>query len=708
MHGQPAQQERGNVVRFLRCPILAVVLVLVAGGIFQAMPGDGSDKDLIYSVNRTPEQPFETGRAVKVITSDDIWRKNARTLAEVLAEEPGIFVQQTDYSAGSPIIRGMIGPDILILVDGVKINNATYRLGPNQYLNTIDVNMVERIEIVRGVESVLTSYALGAVINIITKKGPPGGKTQPVGGQLFARYSSADVGLTGHAEVYGNNSKFRYHAGATFRDTGNAHAGGDIGLQKWTGYDMAGGNISFDYFISKDKTLSFDYLGTEHDKVPRTDRLVSGTNRLFTYDPLLMQLGKVAFQDLAKHGFVDSMLLTVSYAKKNEGRQEIKSSTPNVEQFYYDKDGTFGLDLEFSSFIGSSHRMLYGMDFFTDEISSSRKDLTLTTGVFAPKRGQYTDGATYQTLAFYVQDRFEPWRWLSLTPGARLNRYAIDGSEQTSAGTLDLHNSDQDITGSISAIVQPSENFHLIANVSRGFRAPNVDDISVYDDRGSTVEVPNPELKSGKILTYEGGAKFHGYNLDTSAFFFYNSLTDMYQRAPGLFNGLSYLDKNGNGVKDTGEPTIYQRASIGEAMIKGVEFDASYKVHSEVTLFGNYTWTMGNDLTADVPLTRMPPTYGALGARWSGQSKLKPWAELVYHFATAQRRLSPSDITDTRIGANGTAGFHIINFRAGLSLLNKFRMTAALENLTDRAYKYHGSGVYRPGFQVVLGAEVSF
>ncbi|RPJ52807.1 MAG: TonB-dependent receptor, partial [Acidobacteria bacterium] len=119
-------------------------------------------------------------------------------------------------------------------------------------------------------------------------------------------------------------------------------------------------------------------------------------------------------------------------------------------------------------------------------------------------------------------------------------------------------------------------------------------------------------------------------------------------------------------------------------------------------------WTLGNDLTANVPLTRMPPAYGRLGTRWSSQSKLKPWAELEYQFATAQRRVSPSDVTDTRIGAKGTDGFSIINLRAGLSLLERFRTTMALENITDRAYKYHGSGVYRPGFQVVLGAEVRF
>jgi hemoglobin/transferrin/lactoferrin receptor protein len=672
------------------------------------MPVGGDDKDLIYSVNRTPERPFDTGRAVKVISSEDIWRKNARTIAEVLIEEPGIFLQQTNYAGGSPIIRGMIGPDILIEVDGVKINNATYRLGPLQYLNTIDLNMVERIEIVRGLEPILTSSALGAVINIITKKGPPGGKLKPIGSAFFGRFSSADMSLMGHAEFYGQTAKFRYHVGATFRDTGNVKAGGGKGVQPWTGYDEAGGNVSFDYFLSQDKTISFDYLRTEGDNMPRTDRLASREYLVLNYDPLRMQLGRLTYQDLAKHGFINSMLLTLSYANKFEGRQEIKSASPKAEAYYYDVDPTWGANLELSSFIGSKHRLLYGMDFFADDIQSRRTDLNLTTKAFTTKRGQYTNGATDQTMAFYIQDRFDAFNWLSLIPGIRVNRVALDGAENTSAGVLSLTNTAWDVTGSLSTIVKPTENFHLIANVSRGFRSPNIDDVSVYDDRGSSIEVPNPLLKSGKVLSYEGGAKYTGYGFDASAFFFYNNLTDMMQRAPGLYNGLSYLDKNGNGVKDSGEPIIYQRANLGKANIKGVELDAGYTAHPQVRLFGNYTWTYGNDLTAHAPLTRMPPKYGTLGARWSGLARVKPWTELTYNFATAQRRVSPADITDIRIGPNGTDGFNVLNFRSGVSVFERFRMTLALENLTNTFYKYYGSGVYRPGFQVVLGAEFQF
>ena len=118
---------------------------------------------------------FQTARATEVITSDEIRRQNARTLPELLMMA-GVFVQQTNYGGGSPIIRGLMGKHILILVDGARLNNAGYRFGPIQYLNTIDINSVERVEIVRGVGSVLSS-AMGGIINIITKKGPPLGAT---------------------------------------------------------------------------------------------------------------------------------------------------------------------------------------------------------------------------------------------------------------------------------------------------------------------------------------------------------------------------------------------------------------------------------------------------------------------------------------------------------------------------------------------------
>ena len=57
-----------------------------------------------------------------------------------------------------PSFAGVVGNRVLILVDGMRLNSGSYRLGPNQYLNTIDINQVDRIEVIRGAGSVLVWY----------------------------------------------------------------------------------------------------------------------------------------------------------------------------------------------------------------------------------------------------------------------------------------------------------------------------------------------------------------------------------------------------------------------------------------------------------------------------------------------------------------------------------------------------------------------
>ena len=113
---------------------------------------------------RHEQHKIDSPRAVTIITAEDIRERNYRSVPEALMEAAGVWVQHTNYGGGSPIIRGMVGNQILILIDGIRLNNAIYRMGPNQYLNTIDINQVERIEIVRGAGSVLYgSDALGGI-----------------------------------------------------------------------------------------------------------------------------------------------------------------------------------------------------------------------------------------------------------------------------------------------------------------------------------------------------------------------------------------------------------------------------------------------------------------------------------------------------------------------------------------------------------------
>ncbi len=700
-----------NRMRIPTCPLLlAALLALLPAAARGDEPIEGEEpvaQDLIYSVNRVPEPTFDTARAVQVITAAEIQRRNARTLPELLMEEVGVFVQQTNYGGGAPILRGLIGKQILILVDGVRLNNSIYRFGPIQYLNTIDLAAVERVEIVRGVGSVLGSDALGGIINVILKRGSAPEPGHAVRGRLFARYSTADEAATGRAEVSGGSEKLRYLVGITYRDSGPVEGGGAVGEQQATGYDELAGNLNLDYFLSEDRTLSFSYLGLEQSEVPRGDRIDDGTDLVFEFDPQENHLAAVTFQDLTSRSWVDGVRATAYWNRQDEGRAEVRTAAPTIEIRNFDRAETLGANVELSKFIGS-HQILWGLDYSQDEIDSSRTDVNRVTGATQERRGTYTDGASYELLGAYLQDRFALGKRLSVKLGARYSRFAVEGRENSSVGTLDLESSDDGLTGAVNLVFHATKSLNLVASASRGFRAPNIEDLSVFNERSNGTEVPNPDLAPEEITTYEVGAKYETAVFSGAVFYYQSKLSELLLRQPGTLNGLSFFDLNGNGVRDANEPNVLLKQNLGEAEIEGFELNGKYRPHPEVTIFANYTSTRGDDVTADVPLGRIPPDFGTLGARWMGRQSSRPWVELVCHFADDQTRLSPADVSDSRIGPNGTAGFEVFHLRGGMSFGGSFAFTLGLENLTDEEYKYHGSGVFRPGRQAVVGLEYRY
>ena len=127
-------------------------------------------KEIVVTATRTPEEVAKAPAAVDVVTAKELEERQPRTTAEALREETGITVQKTNHNGGAPVIRGMMGNQILVMVDGIRLNNAIYRFGPNQYLNTLDPGTISRIEVIRGPGSVYYgSDAMGGVVNVITR-----------------------------------------------------------------------------------------------------------------------------------------------------------------------------------------------------------------------------------------------------------------------------------------------------------------------------------------------------------------------------------------------------------------------------------------------------------------------------------------------------------------------------------------------------------
>lgn len=106
---------------------------------------------------------------ISSITNQQIVEKGARTTPEALQCVSGVFIQKTNHGGGSAFIRGLTGNQTLIVLDGIRLNNAIYRYGLNQYLNTIDMFTVDKIDVLKGIGSVEYGsgvYGMGRAINL--------------------------------------------------------------------------------------------------------------------------------------------------------------------------------------------------------------------------------------------------------------------------------------------------------------------------------------------------------------------------------------------------------------------------------------------------------------------------------------------------------------------------------------------------------------
>lgn len=659
----------------------------------------------VVSASRHAQKIIDSPRAISVITAEELRAKNYRTTPEALAELVGVHLQETNYGGGSPIIRGLVGNQILIMVDGVRINNGITRLGPNQYLNTIDIKSIEQIEVVRGAGSVLYgSDALGGLINIITKSGVKLKDGSEGNAKVSGRYSTADDGIIGRVELGSKLGDFNLFGGATVKKFNDMEGGKDTGLQEFTGYNEWNADLKLGFTPSEQHSLVLGYQHLNMSDVPRSDRLIAGADLKRHWDPELRDLVFVDYNFNNVTSFIDNINVKVSYQSQLEEIHRITSSSPNTERKYTEKVNSVGATLQLSSSIGESNMFTYGLDMNFDDISSKREDLDLTTGTVTQKAGNYADGSTNDIIALFIQDEIKlSEKWFAYL-GLRYSSISVKAVlEDSKIGAVDVNITPNSLVGSGFLMYKFTPGFNISLGASQGFRAPNIDDATKLGPLAEVYNYPNPDLEPETSINYELGLKLSEANYSGAVNFFYSEISDLIALVPTTLNGKSYLDENNNGSKDDGELDVVTRGNIGESQIYGFELEGKYQISNKLDVRGNVAWTYGEDKITKNPLTRIPPLEGLFGITWKPNDNV--WLEYFNLFGSKQDRLSPGDIKDIRIPDGGTPAFLTFNVRGGYDFEKYGRATLTIENITNETYKYHASGIYMPGTNFVLGYE---
>jgi outer membrane receptor protein involved in Fe transport len=692
---------------------------MVEGAEGPGKPSEASDTslvlpDAVVTATRTPRSLQEVPRAVNRVGPAAMAERAPRNSAEALREEAGIQVQKTEHGGGNAIIRGMGSSQVLLLVDGIRLNNSTYRFGNHPYLTTVDNFMLNRIEVVRGPGSTLFgSDAMGGTVNLITRTPSLGETALKAQGRASARYASADGERIGRLEGTVQGPGFALVAGAGYKDAGDLKRGASEDQPLWEtspvtqspsgyqGYDYDGKLV---FGPSERHRFSLAWQSTLRPEIPRFDRYEDPGFHRWLYTDQERDLGYLMYENPGWGSRPVPLRFFASLHRQQEGRDIQRSAAGSrtrefVEVYTYGCGGQAG-------YRRGEHEWTLGGEAYLDQVDSFR-DITDAAGVTARQLlGLYPDGAYYGSYGAFVQDEWRPHPDWALTAGARYSLARMDfhlpASPALDLGFGNVRKDFHALTGSLGTSYRIREGIHLQASLSQGFRAPNLSDVSkngeanTSSDARFTYEIPNPDLEPEKMISSEVGVKADLPDFKASLFAFRSDVRDLLGTRTAVFHGDTAREIGGRRY------ILLSKQNIGEAVIWGLEAEALARLHSRLWLRMNGAYTEGENTTRDEPVGGFAPWVGLLGLKWDEPS----WsAEIFSRFAGSQYRLSADEKTDPRIPEGGSPGWATANIRGLWRLPRAFTAHAGVENLLDYNYREHGSGINAPGRNFIASLE---
>lgn len=679
-------------------------LLLLSTFTLAAEPKKTADiPEVIITATRSENSAASVPAVVKTLDKKQMEERLVRTFPEALRETPGVMIQKTSNGQGSPFIRGFTGFRNLMLIDGIRFNNSTFREGPNQYWNTIDPYALDRIEVLPSQGGTLYgSDAIGGTVNAFTKDS--GFLREAEGGffthgQADYRWSSAERSNVLHAEAsIGQGQRWGLHVGVTLSQFADVRT--PQGIQRQTGYDQWAFDVRLDVALDDNWLLTGVHQQSRQNDVWRThvttaavsyEGTTLGTDRtrLFDQERSLSYL-RLAGKDL--HGIIDAASLTISL--QTAGEEQFRITGAGVRSFNDVDVTTLGVDLQFES-ASPIGRLVYGLDYYHDWLETDGANN------FA---GAVADDASYDLLGIFLQDTIDVGDRFHLFLGGRYTHVRADaGKFRNPVGGAVAAYSDewQNFSASARFIVDLDERdrFQLFGGVSQSFRAPNLSDLT-RDDLSATgiIEIPSTGLNPEIYLTYEIGLKAQTESVTASFAYFFTQIEDMIVR------------------RATGVPGQVSKANGGDGYMQGVEFAARWQIDPHWSIFGHIAWVEGEadqfigttQQTRREPLGKVAPLNAFGGVRWQTRDN-RFWTELVCLTYGEAARLNTADQADTsRIPPNGTPSFWLLSLRGGCKVNDHLILTASLDNLLNETYRYHGSGSNEPGFGATLGATVKF
>lgn len=700
--------------------------------------------EVVISANRWEQSKTEIPLKIQNIRSVDIFRFQPQTTADMLGSSGGVFIQKSQLGGGSLMIRGFSANRLLLVVDGIRMNNAIYRSGNLHNVISLDVNSLEETEVIFGPGSVIYgSDALGGVMSFNTLV--PRLSTSEdsvVKGRIMSRYSGASDEKMVHGDFSFGKKKWAALFSGTFSDFGNLRMGShgpheylrqeyvspgkypeedqviknsNTQIQVPTGYRQMNLLGKIRYRPSEFIDVVFSAHHSQTSDIPRYDRLVVYRNNSLQYarwyyGPQKWSLYSGQFDYRKKHLLFDKLKIISGYQNYTESRNDRKLFDTSLNQRKEDLQ-IYSVNIDLGKTVNKQHELFYGGEGFFNKVSSSGIVENISNGESEQISSRYPDGSKYSSLAGYFSWKYNLNGKIILQAGGRFTQTSMSGEFDRNFNDFPFSGfkmTNSALNGNAGLVWHPTKEWQINLSVSTGFRSPNIDDVAkVFDSEPGNVVVPNPDLKpeyarnfeAGVIRNLSGKAK-----VEVTAF--YTRLKDAMVRRNFQLNGMDSVFYDG--ILSQVEAMVNAESAqiYGSSLMLDYSFSPGFRFQNEISI------TYGKD-SEDLPLRHVPPLFGSSHLLYKKQRLFLDFY-LNFNGKFDFEQLAPEEKDKPHLYATDENGnpwspaWWTLNLKANYKLGKSIAVSGGVENILDKRYRPYSSGIVASGRNVYLSLGIQF
>ncbi len=662
-----------------------------------------------------------------------------QTTADLLETSGEVFIQKSQLGGGSPMIRGFSANRILLVVDGVRLNNAIYRGGNLHNVISMDASSLEQTEIILGPGSVIYgSDALGGVIHFYTLKPKLSTSNVKTPMEVLLRTSSVNFEKTAHMNFNLAGKKWASVTSLTFSDYDDLTMGSwkfpeyqrtayintttstdeqvknaNPNQQINTAYSQL--NLIQKIRFRPSEKVDFEYAfhySTTSD-IPRYDRLIQYSNENLKYaewyyGPQKWMMHSLKADLTLKNKIINNLLIQGAFQNYGESRHDRKFQN-DIINHRTENVAIYSLNIDADKYFSKTQSLYYGIEGVFNKVNSEGKQENILDNTSEEIASRYPNNSEWWSLAAYTTYNQLLSAETSLQAGVRYNFSGMNGTFDTNYYNLpfkDFNDSNGALSVNFGLVFTPNNQSKININASSGFRSPNIDDAAkVFDSEPGNVIVPNTKLNPEYASSFEAGIQhYFTESIKINCSLYYTRLYNAMVRRDAQLNGMDSILYDGEMSK------VQMLTNTSWANIAGLSTQILFRLNKLTKLKGGLNWQTGKD-SDDLPVRHIAPLFGNIHAEWKNK-KVTIDTYMLFNGAISAENLAIDEREKTHIYASDANGlpyspsWWTLNIKGNYTVSKALSLNLGIENILDVRYRPYSSGIVAPGINFIFSANL--